>query len=92
MGYAGVDNAMKFILSSLLVEHDTVGNINNLNYSLTFQRAVLHLNIFILFLNLARSKFALILLKRNYFEYHVFYLGTLYGQKVVQTELFFLLF
>ena len=42
MGYAGVDNAMKFILSSLLVEHDTVGNINNLNYSLTFQRAVLH--------------------------------------------------
>ena len=92
MGYAGVDDAMKFILSSLLVEHDTVRNINNLNYSLTFQRAVLHLNIFILFLNLAGSKSTFILLKRNYFEYHVFDLGTLYGQKVVQTELFFLLF
>ena len=48
MGNTCVDYAEKLVLSPLLVEHDAVGNVDYLDYRLTFQRANFDLNIFIL--------------------------------------------
>ena len=82
MGHTCVDNAEKLVLSPLLVEHDAVGNVDYLDYRLTFQRAILDLNIFVLIL---------ILLKWDDFENHVFDLITFYLQKVIKTKLFLVL-
>lgn len=74
-----IDNVEKLILSSLLVKHDAVGDVNDLDYRLTFERAKFHLNISILDFALAisRSSF-IILIQWDYFKHHVFFnLGTL---------------
>ena len=45
VGDTSIDDTKKFILSSLLVEQDVVGDVDNLNNILAFQRVVLNLNI-----------------------------------------------
>ena len=85
-----IDNVEKLILSSLLVKHDAVGYVNDLDYRLTFEWAKFHLNISILDFALAISESSFfILIQWDYFKHHVFFhLGTLSHKKVVQTKVF----
>ena len=62
VGNTGIDDTKKFVLSSLLVEHDAVGDVDYLDYILAFERAEFNLNIFVLGLALTESA-VMVLLK-----------------------------
>lgn len=89
MGHACIDNAKKFILSSLLVEHDAIGDVNYLDYGLGFQACAFDLHVSILWL--ARTIPALLKLTRTYFEYHVFDWSVVDSQNIIKTKLIFIL-
>ena len=45
VGNASIDHVEKLVLCFLLVKHDTVGNVDDLNYCFTFELATLDLDI-----------------------------------------------
>ena len=78
MGYAGINETKKLILRPLLVEHDAVRDVDDLDDGFAFQGAALDLNVS-----------ALVLLLLNNFEDRVFNLIVVYVKEVCQTVLFF---
>jgi len=72
VGNTGINDTEKLVLSSLLVEHDTVGDVDNLDYILAFQWTVLHLNVPVLNLTGSLSIDRVFLFHWDYFKYHFF--------------------
>ena len=84
MGNTGIDNTKKLILSSLLVEHDAVRDVNYLDYCLTFQWAIFHLDVPILILAISNSTIS-VFLNLDYLKHHLLDLSTFDVEKVIQT-------
>ena len=81
VGNASIDHVEKLVLCFLLVKHDTVGNVDDLNYCFTFELATLDLDI---------SFWALIpiwlfLASINYWKDSVLDLVVVSGEKVAKT-------